>query len=251
MLARYEDRRARRTAPSAPRPVPCLPRAAGCGVTTDGLTRRFVFLRALRWLRWARPPLPRHHAGGARTVDRRDRRGVRGPQRGDIVLEVPSGALADFAGRRRVLLAGAALTAVSLLIFAVAQSVAAFAASVALLATAARSSRARSRPGTWTRCGCSTPPPRSATGCPRRGRGGRGDGRGQPDRGWARHAGGGPAAARSPATGSPRSPARSPRSATSWPSRRLWTSATGARAGRRAEPVAAGWRRSSRPLGPS
>ena len=51
-----------------------------------------------------------------------------------IVLEVPSGALADLVGRRRVLLVGAALTAVSLLIFAAAQSVAAFCASAALLA---------------------------------------------------------------------------------------------------------------------
>jgi MFS family permease len=51
-----------------------------------------------------------------------------------IVLEVPSGVLADTIGRRRVLLAGASLTALSLLIFAVAESVAAFMASVGLLA---------------------------------------------------------------------------------------------------------------------
>jgi MFS family permease len=52
-----------------------------------------------------------------------------------IVLEVPSGALADALGRRRVLLAGAVLTALSLLAFALAQSVGAFMVSVALLAT--------------------------------------------------------------------------------------------------------------------
>jgi MFS family permease len=51
-----------------------------------------------------------------------------------IVLEVPSGALADMVGRRRTLLAGASLTAASLLVFAVAESVPAFMASVALLA---------------------------------------------------------------------------------------------------------------------
>jgi hypothetical protein len=52
-----------------------------------------------------------------------------------IVLEVPSGALADALGRRRVILAGAVLTVLSLLAFALAQSVAAFMVSVALLAT--------------------------------------------------------------------------------------------------------------------
>jgi Major Facilitator Superfamily len=52
-----------------------------------------------------------------------------------IVLEVPSGALADALGRRRVILAGALLTALSLLAFALAQSVASFMAAVALLAT--------------------------------------------------------------------------------------------------------------------
>ena len=52
-----------------------------------------------------------------------------------IVLEVPSGALADTLGRRRVLLVGAALTAASLGVFAVAQSVPAFMASVAALGT--------------------------------------------------------------------------------------------------------------------
>ena len=51
-----------------------------------------------------------------------------------MLLEVPSGALADTIGRRRVMLAGAALTAFSLLVFAAAQSIAAFAASTGLLA---------------------------------------------------------------------------------------------------------------------
>jgi len=52
-----------------------------------------------------------------------------------IVLEVPSGALADALGRRRVILAGAVLMALSMLAFALAQSVAAFMVSVALLAS--------------------------------------------------------------------------------------------------------------------
>lgn len=51
-----------------------------------------------------------------------------------IVLEVPSGALADAVGRRRVMLAGAALTVASLVLFAFAQGVPVFMASVALLA---------------------------------------------------------------------------------------------------------------------
>ena len=64
-----------------------------------------------------------------------------------IVLEVPSGALADALGRRRVILAGAVLTVLSLLAFALAQSVAAFMVSVALLATGrALIFRPRNRP---------------------------------------------------------------------------------------------------------
>jgi MFS family permease len=51
-----------------------------------------------------------------------------------ITLEIPSGALADVVGRRRVLLAGASLTTLSLLIFAVADSIGTFMASVGLLA---------------------------------------------------------------------------------------------------------------------
>lgn len=49
-----------------------------------------------------------------------------------IALELPSGALADSLGRRRVLLVGAGLTAASLAAFAAAQSVPAFMALGAL-----------------------------------------------------------------------------------------------------------------------
>jgi MFS family permease len=105
-------------------------------VTADGLTRRFVFLRALRWLPVGLvlpflviTPEARGLSLGAIGAVFAVHSAV------NIALEVPSGALADLAGRRRVLLAGAALTAVSLLVFAMAQSVAAFAGSVALLAT--------------------------------------------------------------------------------------------------------------------
>jgi predicted MFS family arabinose efflux permease len=52
-----------------------------------------------------------------------------------VALEVPSGAVADAAGRRRTLLAGAALMAASLAAFAVARGLAFFAAAEALLAT--------------------------------------------------------------------------------------------------------------------
>jgi MFS family permease len=104
-------------------------------VTTDGLTRRFVLLRALRWLPLGLvlpflviTPEARGLSLGAIGAVFAVHSAVA------IALEVPSGALADLAGRRRVLLVGAALTAVSLLIFAAAESVAAFVASVALLA---------------------------------------------------------------------------------------------------------------------
>jgi len=104
-------------------------------MTAGGLTRRFVILRALRWLPVGLvlpflviTPEARGLSLGAIGAVFAVHSAVA------IVLEVPSGALADLAGRRRVLLAGAALTAVSLLIFAAAESVAAFAASAALLA---------------------------------------------------------------------------------------------------------------------
>jgi MFS family permease len=51
-----------------------------------------------------------------------------------IALEVPSGALADTLGRRRVLLAGALLTALSLSTFAAADAVASFMLAVGLMA---------------------------------------------------------------------------------------------------------------------
>ena len=104
-------------------------------MTTSGLTRRFVILRALRWL-----PLGLVFPFLVITPQ------ARGLSIGEIgavfavhsavaiVLEVPSGALADLVGRRRVLLGGAALTAVSLLIFAAAESVPVFMVSVGLLA---------------------------------------------------------------------------------------------------------------------
>src|SRR4051794_8925207 len=104
-------------------------------MTTDGLTRRFVVLRALRWLPVGLvlpflviTPQARGLSLGAIGVVFAIHSAV------GIALEVPSGALADLVGRKRVLLAGAALTAVSLLVFAAAESVAAFAGSVALLA---------------------------------------------------------------------------------------------------------------------
>ena len=105
-------------------------------MTTDGLTRRFVLLRALRWL-----PVGLVLPFLVITPE------VRGLSLGEIgavfavhsavamALEVPSGALADVVGRRRVMLVGAALTAASLLVFAVAQAILAFMAAVALLAS--------------------------------------------------------------------------------------------------------------------
>jgi MFS family permease len=104
-------------------------------VTADGLTRRFVLLRALRWLPvgLVLPFL----------VITPESRGLSLSQIGAvfavhsgvaIALEVPSGVLADTIGRRRVLLAGAMLTAASLTIFAAADAVLTFMASVALLA---------------------------------------------------------------------------------------------------------------------
>jgi MFS family permease len=104
-------------------------------VTTDGLTRRFVLLRALRWL-----PVGLVLPFLVITPE------ARGLSLGEIgavfavhsavaiALEVPSGALADVMGRRRVMLAGAALTAASMLVFALAQGLLAFMAAVGLLA---------------------------------------------------------------------------------------------------------------------
>lgn len=104
-------------------------------MTTGGLTRRFVLLRALRWLPVGLvlpflviTPEARGLSLGAIGAVFAVHSAVA------IALEVPSGALADLVGRRRVLLGGAALTALSLLIFAVADSVLAFMASTGLLA---------------------------------------------------------------------------------------------------------------------
>jgi MFS family permease len=103
-------------------------------VTGERLTRHFILLRALRWLPLGLvlpflvlTPVSRGLDLGAVGVVFAVHSAVL------IVLEVPSGALADTLGRRRVLLVGAALTAVSLGVFAVAQSVLAFMASVAAL----------------------------------------------------------------------------------------------------------------------
>jgi MFS family permease len=105
-------------------------------VTTGGLTRRFVILRALRWLPVGLvlpflviTPQARGLSLGAIGAVFAVHSAVA------IALEVPSGALADLVGRRRVLIVGAALTTGSLLIFAAAETVAAFVASVALLAS--------------------------------------------------------------------------------------------------------------------
>jgi MFS family permease len=103
-------------------------------VSSERLTRNFVLLRALRWLPVGLvlpflilTPVARGLDLGAVGVVFAVHSAVL------IVLEVPSGALADSLGRRRVLLVGAALTAASLGVFAVAQSVPAFIASVAAL----------------------------------------------------------------------------------------------------------------------
>src|SRR4051812_39564965 len=104
-------------------------------MTTDGLTRRFVLLRALRWLPVGLvlpflviTPQARGLSLSAIGAVFAVHSAV------NIALEVPSGGLADLVGRRRVLIAGAALTALSLLIFAAAESVVAFMVSAAMLA---------------------------------------------------------------------------------------------------------------------
>lgn len=105
-------------------------------MSSDRLTRNFILLRALRWLPVGLvlpflilTPVARGLELGAVGAVFAVHSAVL------IVLEVPSGALADTFGRRRVLLVGAALTAASLATFAVAQSVLAFMASVAALGT--------------------------------------------------------------------------------------------------------------------
>ena len=104
-------------------------------MSSERLTRNFILLRGLRWLPvglvlpfLVLTPVARGLDLGAVGAVFAVHSAVL------IVLEVPSGALADAIGRRRVLLVGAALTAASLGTFAVAQSVPAFMASVAALA---------------------------------------------------------------------------------------------------------------------
>ena len=103
-------------------------------MSSERLTRNFILLRALRWLPVGLvlpflilTPVARGLDLGAVGAVFAVHSAVL------IILEVPSGALADTFGRRRVLLVGAALTAASLATFAVAQSVLAFMASVAAL----------------------------------------------------------------------------------------------------------------------
>jgi MFS family permease len=105
-------------------------------VSSERLTRNFILLRALRWLPvglvlpfLVLTPVDRGLGLGAVGAVLAVHSAVL------IVLEIPSGALADTFGRRRVLLVGAALTAASLGTFAVAQSLPAFMASLAALGT--------------------------------------------------------------------------------------------------------------------
>jgi hypothetical protein len=104
-------------------------------MTEARLTRHFVLLRAMRWLPVGLvlpfiviTPEARGLSIGAIGAVFAVHSVVA------IALEVPSGALADTVGRRRVMLAGAALTVVSLVLFAVAQALVAFMAAVGLLA---------------------------------------------------------------------------------------------------------------------
>lgn len=104
-------------------------------MSTEQLTRHFILLRALRWLPVGLvlpfliiTPVSRGLSLGAIGAVFAVHSAVA------ILLEIPSGALADSIGRRRMLLAGAFLTSLSLFAFAQAQSIAAFMVSVALLA---------------------------------------------------------------------------------------------------------------------
>ena len=104
-------------------------------MTTEALVRRFVVLRALRWLPLgvALPflvllPQARGISLGQIGVMFAVHSGVA------IAAEVPSGGLADALGRRPALLAGGVLTVAALLMFAVASAMAAFLAAVASLA---------------------------------------------------------------------------------------------------------------------
>jgi hypothetical protein len=104
-------------------------------VTASTVRRRFVGLRALRWLPYGLSmpflvllPLSR----GLDVADV----GVVWMTHGLVVavLELPTGALADVVGRRRTLLAGAVLTAASMVGYAVASGLGGFLAAIALMA---------------------------------------------------------------------------------------------------------------------
>jgi hypothetical protein len=104
-------------------------------VSSERLTRNFILLRALRWLPvglvlpfLVLTPVARGLELDAVGAVFAVHSAVL------ILLEVPSGALADTIGRRRVLLVGATLTAMSLGTFAAAQSLLAFMASLGGLA---------------------------------------------------------------------------------------------------------------------
>jgi MFS family permease len=111
------------------------PRRGRPKLTTRGLIRRFVVLRALRWLPLgiALPFL----------ILLPQARGIELSQLGlifavhsvvAIVLEVPSGGLADAVGRKSALVTGGALMLASLLVFAIATAIAAYMLAVAALA---------------------------------------------------------------------------------------------------------------------
>ena len=109
--------------------------SAATRLSADRLTRDFILLRALRWLPVGLvlpfliiTPQARGLTLGEIGIVFAVHSGVA------MLVEVPSGALADALGRRPILVAGAALTALSLVVFAFAQTVIAFVISVGLLA---------------------------------------------------------------------------------------------------------------------
>ncbi len=101
----------------------------------ERLTTQFILLRALRWLPIGLVLPFLILTPQARGLSLAEIGAVFAVHSAvAIVLEVPSGALADALGRRRIMLVGASLTAASLFAFALAQNVPAFMGSVALLA---------------------------------------------------------------------------------------------------------------------
>ena len=104
-------------------------------MTPRSLTRRFVLLRGLRWLPLGLGLpffilLPQDRGLGLGTI------GAVWSVHSvvTLLLEVPSGALADAVGRRRTLLAGAALTALGMGAYGLATAIAGFMAAVAAIA---------------------------------------------------------------------------------------------------------------------